>query len=71
LYFTDDGGKSWTAVKPEKSLETFLTHGENITQLNFVDGNCGWALAENNHGWTRLLQTSDGGKTWNAIDLNH
>ena len=41
LYRTDDGGTSWGPVKAEKTLEEYLTHGEEIVQLEFVDDEYG------------------------------
>ena len=67
LYQTNDGGHSWKPVKAEKSLEEFLTHGETIVQLDFVNENTGWGIAENWQKGTQVLQTIDGGKTWNAL----
>ncbi|HTV40705.1 MAG TPA: hypothetical protein VMF08_09025 [Candidatus Sulfotelmatobacter sp.] len=66
LYRTDDGGQTWQAIS--KSLENYLTHGETIVQLDFVDDEYGWAVAQNQHNKTQLLKTTDGGETWNALD---
>ena len=66
LYRTDDGGTSRGPVKAEKSLEEYLTHGEEIVQLEFVDDEYGWAIARDGHNLTQLLKTTDGGRTWNA-----
>ena len=68
LYRTDDGGPSWRPVNAEKSLEEYLTHGEDIVQLDFVDDEYGWAIARDRHHLTQLLKTTDGGRTWNATD---
>jgi photosystem II stability/assembly factor-like uncharacterized protein len=67
LYRTDDGGVSWKPAGMENSLEQYLTQGEDIVQLDFVDGEYGWAIARDNHNRTQLLQTSDGGTTWYII----
>jgi photosystem II stability/assembly factor-like uncharacterized protein len=69
LYRTDDGGASWRPVKAEKSLEEYLTHGEDIVQLDFVDDKYGWVIARDGHNLTQLLQTIDGGKTWNIVQM--
>jgi len=37
LYRTDDRGTSWRPVKAVQSLEEYLTHGEDIVRLDFVD----------------------------------
>ena len=68
LYRTNDGGISWEPVKTEKSLEEYLTHGEDIVQLEFVDDQYGWAIARDGHNLTQLLRSIDGGKTWIAIE---
>ncbi len=67
LYHTNDGGRSWRPVRPAKGLDKHLTHGQNIVQLDFVDGQCGWAIARDSHNFTQLLHTADGGKTWGFI----
>jgi photosystem II stability/assembly factor-like uncharacterized protein len=67
LFRTDDGGISWKAVGTGKGLERYLTRGEDIVQLDFVDGEYGWAIARNRHNLTQLLHTTDGGETWRAI----
>ena len=69
LYRTADGGTLWKPVKAEKSLEAYLTHGEDIVQLDFVDGEYGWAIARDGHNLTQLLQTINGGKTWNIVQM--
>jgi photosystem II stability/assembly factor-like uncharacterized protein len=69
LYRTDDGGTSWKPVQAEKNLEEYLTHGEDIVQLDFVDDEYGWAIARDRHNLTQLLQTMDSGKTWNIVQM--
>jgi photosystem II stability/assembly factor-like uncharacterized protein len=64
---TDDGGETWKPMPAENGLEKYLTHGESIVQLNFVDDEYGWAIARNQHNLTQLLQTTDSGQTWNAV----
>jgi photosystem II stability/assembly factor-like uncharacterized protein len=68
LYRTEDGGSSWRPVKAARSLEEYLTHGEDIVQLDFVDAEHGWAIARDGHNLTQLIGTTDGGKNWNAIE---
>jgi photosystem II stability/assembly factor-like uncharacterized protein/tetratricopeptide (TPR) repeat protein len=63
---TDDGGQTWKPVS--KSLENYLTHGENIGQLDFVDDEYGWAVAQDWRNETQLLKTVDGGETWTALN---
>jgi photosystem II stability/assembly factor-like uncharacterized protein len=67
LYRTDDGGVSWKPAGTGKALEQFLTRGEDIVQLDFVDGAYGWAIARDRHNLTQLLHTTDGGETWSVI----
>jgi photosystem II stability/assembly factor-like uncharacterized protein len=69
LYRTAAGGASWKPVQAERSLEEYLTHGEDIVQLDFVDDEYGWAIARDRHNLTQLLQTTDGGKTWNTVQM--
>jgi photosystem II stability/assembly factor-like uncharacterized protein len=68
LYRTDDGGQTWKPIAMKKSLEDYLTHGERIIQLDFVDDACGWAVAQDWHSKTRLLRTTDGGETWGILN---
>ncbi|HEV2328037.1 MAG TPA: hypothetical protein VGY56_04520 [Verrucomicrobiae bacterium] len=66
LYRTDDGGQTWKAIS--KSLEDYLSHGENIVQLDFVDAESGWAVTQDWRNKTQLLKTIDGGETWAALN---
>lgn len=66
LYRTDDGGQTWKAIS--KSLEDYLMHGENVVQLDFVDDEYGWAVAQDWRNKTQLLKTTDGGETWTALN---
>jgi photosystem II stability/assembly factor-like uncharacterized protein len=64
LYRTKDGGVSWKPMGTEKGLRQYLTHGEDIVQLDFIDEEHGWAIARDGHNLTQLLQTTNGGETW-------
>ena len=64
LFRTEDGGVSWKQMGTEKGLGQYLTHGEDIVQLDFVDEEHGWAIARDGHNLTQLLQTTNGGETW-------
>ena len=55
-------------MNAKKSLEEYLTRGEDIVQLDFVDDEYGWAIARDRDHLTQLLKTTDGGRTWNATD---
>jgi uncharacterized protein YdhG (YjbR/CyaY superfamily)/photosystem II stability/assembly factor-like uncharacterized protein len=70
LYRTSDGGVSWKVAGTGRSMEQYLTDGENIVQLDFVDGQYGWAIARDGHNLTQLLHTNDGGETWRAIQAS-
>jgi photosystem II stability/assembly factor-like uncharacterized protein len=67
LYRTGDGGETWNSLPADNGLEKYLTHGEDIVQLDFVDEDCGWAIARDWHNVTQLLHTTDSGHTWNAV----
>src|SRR5881628_3319337 len=67
LFRTDDAGDSWKPAGTGKALEQFLAHGEDIVQLDFVDGESGWAIARDAHNLTHLLYTPNGGENWSAI----
>ncbi len=69
LYRTEDGGVSWKPTGTEKGLEQYLTQGEDIVQLEFVDGEYGWAVAHDGHNLTQLLKTTDGGSSWTELPL--
>ncbi len=69
LYRTRDGGRTWEVVKEKKGLENYLTHGENIIQLDFVNNRYGWAIAQDWRRISKLLLTSDGGETWNDVPV--
>ena len=70
LYHTEDGGNTWRPVPTTTGLATGLTQRENVIQLDFVDADCGWALIQEWNGVaTRLLQTTDGGRTWRELPM--
>ena len=66
LYRTDDGGNTWEPVTMGKILENYLTHGERLVQLDFVDNAYGWAVVQDWRNHTQLLNTTNGGETWNS-----
>jgi photosystem II stability/assembly factor-like uncharacterized protein len=70
LYHTEDGGNTWRPVPTTTGLATGLNQRENVIQLDFVDLDCGWALIQEWNGLaTKLLQTTDGGRTWRKLPM--
>lgn len=68
LHVTNDGGRQWTEVRPNKFFA-------DITQLDFISRNVGWAVRNTDPfgGGARqaspsLLKTLDGGRTWTPLD---
>ncbi len=49
---TADGGRTWTSLTPDRSLE-------GVTQLDFVSPSHGFAVDQG-----IMLRTSNGGRTW-------
>lgn len=70
LYSTGDGGKTWAVVAG--NLPQLMAERE-MQQLDFVDGEYGWALttphlvAGQRVQTTELFGTIDGGKSWNRV----
>lgn len=52
LNVSTDGGATWTAITPDRSLE-------GATLLQFATAKTGWVVANGS-----LMTTTDGGKTW-------
>jgi len=68
---TRDGGKTWSPIKSDAGLQKCLIQGNDIVQLDFIDREHGWAVVQGENSDARgLLQTSDGGKTWAALDAS-
>jgi photosystem II stability/assembly factor-like uncharacterized protein len=55
-----DGGQSWTKMTPNPELS------DNLTQLQFVDAQTGWAVTSDANGHVSMYKTIDGGQTWTA-----
>lgn len=66
---TQNGGRSWSAIRITGSLETLLHNGYSIKRLDMVTPRVGWMMVENENGMTsevitRILKTTDGGRIW-------
>ena len=59
LFKTTDGGTSWTSEKLPASVQ-------DVSSLQFLDANDGWAVAEGDTTGV-LLQTTNGGSTWTTV----
>ena len=64
IYKTIDGGIDWT----KKILST--ADGNMGIQIQFVDGNNGWASVLNDSTGMQLFRSTDGGNIWNPITFN-
>ena len=57
---TSDGGQSWLLVNPSANFQ-------NISQLDFVSAQEGWAISTATPDAPVLLKTMDGGQTWAQV----
>ncbi len=60
LYMTSDGGHNWTKLSPGANFK-------NVSRLDFVSSDIGWAIGSTENGSPSLLKTVDGGRTWTVI----
>jgi photosystem II stability/assembly factor-like uncharacterized protein len=60
LYMTNDGGQHWSKLSPGPNFK-------NISLLNFVSSDIGWAVRAPASNSPSLLKTVDGGHTWTVI----
>jgi photosystem II stability/assembly factor-like uncharacterized protein len=60
LYMTSDGGQHWTKLSPGANFK-------DVTHLDFVSSNIGWAISSTASNSASLLKTVDGGHTWTVI----
>ncbi len=60
LYMTSDGGQTWTKLSPGANFK-------NVSRLNFVSSDTGWAIGSTADNLPSLLTTVDGGHTWTVI----
>jgi photosystem II stability/assembly factor-like uncharacterized protein len=57
---TSDGGQSWLLINPSANFQ-------NISQLDFVSAQEGWAISTATPDAPVLLKTMDGGQTWAQV----
>jgi photosystem II stability/assembly factor-like uncharacterized protein len=60
LYTTNDGGHQWTKLSTSANFK-------NVSRLDFVSSDIGWAIGSIANSSPSLLKTMDGGKTWAVI----
>ena len=60
LYMTSDGGHNWTELSPGANFM-------NVSRLDFVSSDIGWAIGSTANGSPSLLKTVDDGRTWTVI----
>ncbi len=66
LYFTDDGGETWTSHFPNPDIST-----NSILDISFINENLGWGVSQNYYnGKVTIFKTADGGQSWSNILIN-
>ncbi|MEQ8189025.1 MAG: YCF48-related protein [Candidatus Eremiobacterota bacterium] len=68
ILYTENGGNTWSSQEKNKSsreLEKIYFLSNQLQSVYFTSKNIGWTVG---HKGT-ILNTTDGGKTWNAIDF--
>jgi photosystem II stability/assembly factor-like uncharacterized protein len=60
LFMTSDGGQHWKELSPNASFH-------NVSRLDFVSSEIGWAIGTTEANVPSLLKTTDGGHTWTTI----
>ncbi|HYF77701.1 MAG TPA: hypothetical protein VD973_11245, partial [Symbiobacteriaceae bacterium] len=55
-------------IEPDNTVVTALEDGWNITDLQFVTEQAGWALLRKQDRPPQLLQTKDGAKSWSKVE---
>jgi photosystem II stability/assembly factor-like uncharacterized protein len=69
LFRTENGGTDWTEIKLDQTLTAELEKNETIAEMQFTSAQTGWArLVAPNRSFAKLLKTTDGGRTWQAMD---
>jgi photosystem II stability/assembly factor-like uncharacterized protein len=69
--FWDLQSAPWTTgevFEPDNTLVTALEDGWNITDLQFVTEQAGWALLRKLGQTPQLLQTKDGARSWSKVE---
>lgn len=68
VYRTTNGGKNWKALPQSKKLRENMDKYPEIFQVEFVTNKVGWILiGKTELRRSLLMQTLDGGVTWNVI----
>lgn len=60
LYMTNNGGQRWTKLSTSANFK-------NVSHLDFVSPDIGWAIGSTANNSPALLKTMDGGRTWAII----
>jgi photosystem II stability/assembly factor-like uncharacterized protein len=60
LYRTADGGTHWAKLSPSGNFQ-------NVSHLDFVSDQVGWAISSPSPGSSSVLKTADGGQTWTVL----
>ncbi len=60
LYMTSNGGHNWTKLSPGANFK-------NVSRLDFVTSDFGWAISSTVNNPPVLLKTQDGGRMWTVI----
>jgi len=68
VYHSKDMGKTWIPYPKSKLLTNNLDKYPNVVKLQFTSPKVGWVLIETtDKKRSRLMKTSDGGRTWQGI----
>jgi photosystem II stability/assembly factor-like uncharacterized protein len=68
MYHTIDGGKRWLPLGDDKVLSGMLKSYPQLAEMQFISSKVGWLLLEAaDQKSSRLLQTTDGGKSWRVL----
>lgn len=68
FFRTADGGEHWSTIPTDPTLHAICCQvGNGLSQIDFVSTDTGWALVNTNTTGNALLQTHDGGRTWEVV----